>query len=282
MYTKIENYPFFDDIKSEVAKNNMTSLVNYLCSMPVYKEQEEEIMLDGIYEAKHDFLSKILYNPQNRILANDILKNKTDMSTIEEVYGYSYIYETNRDKLIILGNMDTYRSVAVLEHELTHTLMALNNNNPREEHNEVLSLFIELLSLYLLSDEENNPDIYENAFINRYINRMSYRVYPSDFSDEYISKHTEWLLKAHKDGYPYMIGIIYAARLLDIYMYNEEEVLYKVNEVLSGKKTLEDLLDEYNINLEDEPTLNSFYNSCDIYKYFVLNKHDEMTLHYVL
>ena len=171
-------------------------------------------------------------------------------------------------------------SVAVLEHELTHIIQAINNNNPKKQYNEVLSFFVEFLSLELLSLKYNNPDIYKNAIINRFVNRMSYIVYVSDYEYETFDKKSDYIKEMYIGLYPYMLGFIYAIRLLDLYHLSPIEIIEKFNMVLSGKKTIDELLSDYHISLEDKSTILSFKNSCDIYRDFVMEKHDESNIHF--
>ncbi len=286
MYKKIDNDPFFDDIKSIQAKNNLFDMVDYLCSMPAAEQYEKDILIDGSYKDKHNYVASIIYNEQNRVLVEDILKNRTKYSNIDstsqyDMNGYASIYELDKDFILELGTMRFYKSISITEHELIHILMAVNKNNPKPQHNEILSFFGELLSLSLLSKKDNNPDIYENAFINRCIARMSFRVFPLDFSDEAIENNGQWIYEARRNSYPYMLGFIYACRLLDLYKCDEQNVLMNVNEVLSGNKKLETLLTEYNISLENKETCNSFIEACNRYNSFIEKRYKKPSLHSV-
>lgn len=296
MYTIIENDSFFEDIRSQEAKDNFDSLVDYLCSSLVPDVNirsidsriivEEEILIDGNYEAEHLSFANDFYSPQNLVLANEVLKNRTAYKNIDScdpflIYGFSYIYELDRDKVMELGTMKFYNSIAVMEHELIHILMALNNNNPQPQHAEVLSMFGELLSLISFSKKNDNPDIYENALVNRCISRMSYRVFAIEFSDEYIKDQSNFMNNSLHNAYPYMLGFIYANRLLNIYRDNKEDVLYKVNNILSGKSTVKELLRDYSISLTDKNTCNDFISLCNQYRDIIEKKYSSSQLHSV-
>ena len=281
MYKVIENNPLFEDIKNEKARENFNMLVDHLCSMPVADGPEEDIVLSNDFYEMHNYIANNIYNLQNRILIEKILKEKAQINTCNSIDGYSYIYELDRDKILELGTTEFYRSISVLEHELTHIIMALNNNNPKPQYNEVLSFFAEFLSLFLLSQKENNSDIYNNAFINRCVARMSYRVYTYEFSNDYINEHSDFMNKSNLNSYPYMLGFIYAFRLLNIYQKDAPTVLKHFNDVLEGKESLDKLLKIYNISLENSETINSFINACDYYSYLVKKKHTLSKLHSV-
>lgn len=296
MYKTIENDPFFEDIKSQEARDNFDNLVDYLCSSLIPNKNirsidsriivEDEILIDGNYEAEHLSFANVFYSPQNLKLVNEVLKNRTTYTNVNScnpysIDGYSYIYELDREKIMELGTMRFYNSIAVMEHELIHIIMALNNNNPQPQHNEILSIFGELLSLNMFSQNNNNPNIYENALVNRCISRISYRVFASEFSDEYIKEHSIFMNNALRNSYLYMLGFIYANRLLNIYRYNREIVLSKINDILSGKSSVKDLLNYYSISLTDKDTCRDFINLCNQYRNIVESRYSSSQLHSV-
>ena len=296
MYKTIENDPFFYDIKSQEARDNFDSLVDYLCSSLVPNGNgssidsriivEDEILIDGNYETEHLSFANVFYSPQNLKLVNEVLKNRTTYNDIDScdpylIDGYSYIYELDRDTIMKLGTMKFYNSIAVMEHELIHIIMALNNNNPQPQHNEILSMFGELLSLNMFSQNNDNPNIYENALVNRCISRMSHRVFASEFSDEYIKKHSNFMNHSLHNAYPYMLGFIYANRLLNIYRDNRENVLSKINDILSGKSSVKELLSDYSISLKDKDTCKDFINLCNQYRDIVESRYSSSQLHSV-
>ena len=280
MYRKIENNPLFEDIKSPKAKENFDILVDYLCSMPVAEAPEEDILIDGDFYEKHKIIANNIYSPRNRTLIEKVLKERTKIDTCDSIDGFSYIYELDRDKILELGTTKLYRSISVLEHELTHIVMTLNNNNPKSQYNEILSFFMEMLSLLQLSEMENNPAIFNNTFINRCVARMSFRVFAHEFSDKYLDEHSDFLNNSHYNAYPYMLGFIYSTRLLDIYEH-DKTVLKKINNILEGTKTIDELLKEYDISLEDSKTINCFINMCNFYSKLVTKKYTYSKLHSV-
>ena len=292
MYRKIENDSFFDDIKSQEAKDNFDYLVDYLCSSLVPDKRcagffnriivEDEILLDD-YETEHLLFAKDFYSPQNLELVNEVLKNRTSFKNIDScdpylIDGFSYIYELDRGKIMELGTMKFYNSVAIMEHELIHILMALNNNSPQPQHTEILSFFGELLALTNFSKKHGDPRIYENALVNRCISRMSFRVFASEFSDEYMKKNSDFINQSHRNSYPYMLGFIYAIRLLNIYRDNPEEVLSNVNDVLAGKKNVKELIAYYGISLTDKKTCRDFLKFCDEYRKIVESRYSSSEL----
>ena len=296
MYKIIENDSFFDDIKSQEARDNFDRLVDYLCSSLVPNGNirsidnriilEDEILIDGDYNSVHSFFANDFYSSQNLKLVNEILQNRTTYNKIDccdpyLIDGYSDIYELDKEKILKLGTMRFYYSVAVMEHELIHILMAINNNNPQPQHTEILSIFVELLSLISFSKRYNNPNIYENALVNKCVHRMSHRVKASQFSDECIKENGNFIYQFQRNSYPYMLGLIYASRLLNIYRNDKENVLSKINDELSGKSSVEELLNDYNISLTDNNTCRDFIHLCDEYRNIVENRYSPSELHRV-
>lgn len=221
----------------------------------------------------HEYISKFLYTNENAILANDILQKRSRISDYDCVDGFSSIYDLKRENLIEVDSKHFFESVAALEHEMIHILPAINNNNPEEQYNEVLSIFGEFLSLELLSEKYNNNDIYINNLITRCVKRMSYRVYGRDFEDEAIKSQPDYMKKIYLSSYDYMLGFVYAIRLLDLYHQDPNKIFKDFNLVLAGKMPVKALLSEHHISLEDKNTIDSFIKMVDSYREFVNMKY---------
>ena len=255
------------DIQSKEARDNLTLLVDYLCSsivpdkLPPLNKLSNVNMLDC-----HNYVSKFLYTKENALRANEILQKRTKIFDYDYIDGFSSIYDLNRENLIDLNSKRFFESVAALEHELIHILPALKNNNPEEQYNEFLSIFGEFLSLELLSEKYSNKDIYVRNLINRCIKRMSYRIYGSDFEDEAIGNQPDYIKKIYLSSYDYMLGFIYAVRLLDIYHQDQNRIITHFNLVLEGKMSVKELLSQYHISLEDKEIVDSFIKFVDSYR----------------
>lgn len=258
------------DIENKKKRDNLNLMVDYLCSSVVPNELPSLNKLDGVtIQECHEYISKVLYNDENNNLANNIIQNRSNISDSDCINGFSAIYDLNREVLIEVDSKNFFESVAVLEHETIHILQALNNNNPEIQYNEFLSIFGELLTLELLSEKYNNPDIYINGLVNRCIKRMSSRVCGRNFEDEEIDEIPNYMRKIYFSSYDYMIGFIFAIRLFELYHQDSNKIFTDFNLVLGGKKTVKELLTEYHISLEDKDTLNSFIKMVDSYRNFV-------------
>lgn len=267
MDTFIKSNSRLIDIRSKQARDNLDLMVDYLCSSIVPDTVPPLNKLDGVtLQECHEYVSKFLYNSENAVLANNVLQNRSNISDSECIDGFSSIYDLERDNLIEVESKHFFESVAVLEHELIHILQALNNNNPEIQYNEFLSLFGELLSAEQLSEKHNNPDIYRDNLIRRCVKRMSYSVYGRDFEDETIENKSDYIKEMYVSSYDYMLGFVYAVRLVDLYHQDPNGVFQNFNLVLAGKKDVKMLLSEHHISLEDKGTVESFIKMVDSYR----------------
>lgn len=262
------------DIKSKHGRDNLTSMVDYLCSsivpdeLPPLNKLQNETMMEC-----HEYVSSFLYTPENVARINAVLQKRTKISDYDSIDGFSSVYDLNRDYLVEVSSSHFFESVGSLEHEMIHILPALSNNNPEEQYNEMLSIFGELLALELLSKKYNDNDIYMNNLITRCIRRMSYRVRGSDFEDEVVENQPDYMTRIYFSAYDYMLGFIYAIRLLDIYHQDSSKLIADFNLVLSGKIPVKYLLSEYHISLEDNDTVSCFMNLVDSYREWVERKY---------
>lgn len=270
MDTYIKSNSSLIDIHSEQARNNFNSIVEYLKSSMIPDHIPSVNMLGNVTLLEgHNYVASKMYRGDVAILVNNVLQNRTKISNLDNLNGISYIYELDRDTLVEVESNRFFESIAILEHELIHIVQALNNNIPEDQYMEYLSIFGELLTLTLLSERYSNPDIYINSLIRRCVYRISCRVYVSDFEDESLQKQREGILDSNLKLYNYMIGFIYAVRLLELYYLDPDKVLTDFNLILAGKKKVKELLTEYHISLEDEETINSFMQMIDSYQDFV-------------
>lgn len=277
MDREISNNPLLDDIRTSKARYNFDTMINYLCSKPIPLELEEMLLLDGgTLEQNHELVASILYTKENHELANYILKYRSEIDDFDStIDGFSYIYKLDSPILLTLDSRKYFQSVGSLEHELIHLIQAVNNNNPSPQHVEILSIFGSMLTLEILSEKYDNLDIYRNATINGFVSRVSRRVYTCELEEDSLKEQSDIIREFRFGVYPYMIGFMYALRLLDLYHSYPQEILANFNCVLSGKKNVDKILEEYHISLEDEATIESFKKMCDLYEQFVLSKHNE-------
>ncbi len=271
----------FHDILSKEARDNFDFLVDYLCSTFTFKKRlpNKKIKWFSFLDA-HNYVSYYLYTKENRDLVNAIIKDRSEIFDKEVVNGFSYIYDLDREIILTLESKKYGESIGCLEHELVHLLQAINHNYPPKQYNELLSFFGELVTMEQLSVLFGNIDIFNAAIFNRLVNRVTYYVYGKEFLDEEIKKNLD-LLPRLSQAYDYMLGFIYATQLFSCYQKDKDKVLNDFNLVLSGRKTVIDLLKDYHISLEDVSTIENFKKVIDNYCDFVKMEDDESQVHYV-
>ncbi len=271
------------DIRSKRARINFDFLVYYLCFSLVPEEYPNKLELLKItLEECHSYLSPLLYSKENAILASEVLKNRTEILNNDRTDGFSYIYELNRKILLEVNSRKYFESIEILEHEMIHILIALNNNNPEKQYNEVLSIFGEFVSAEWLSKTYNNREVFENWLIKKCIHYMSYRVFAKWFMDASLKKQSDFLKINHLANYNYLLGFIYAARLFELYHLYPTEIMQDFNFVLSGKINVIELLEKYKINLENKEVVLSLKKMIDFYRFIVKERYNRKDLHHVL
>lgn len=256
------------DILSIRARENFDAMVDYLCSSYAPDKKPPLIKLKGeTLTTCHDHVSRLLYTVENCIASNIVLENRSKIGNDDIITGFSRIYDLNHETILELSSRRYFESVGSLEYEMIRILQALSGNNPESQYTEVLSTFWSLLTMKILSEHFQTPDIYIYEVINRCVQRISSRVYSSNFSDEEVNKTQ--LKDLSISSYIYMLGFIYAVRLLELCQENQAQVLADFNAVLNGKKSIQEMLQGYNISLEDSSTVESFMKMVDLYREFV-------------
>lgn len=95
---------------------------------------------------------------------------------------------------------------------------------------------------------------------------MSCRVYGSDFEDDKIVNKSDYIKDVYFSCYDYMLGFVYAVRLVDLYHQAPNKIFKDFNSVLAGEKNFKTFLAEYHLSLEDNDTIDSFIKMVDFYR----------------
>ena len=132
----INTEPLFEDIRDSKARKKFDEMVGYFCCKLFSESRPKMIKIPaGSFEENNEYVANILYSKDNRILANDILKNRSEIIDNEDdeliVDRDAMIYELSSEKILRLYSAKYFESVSVCEHELIHLLQAINDNNPK-------------------------------------------------------------------------------------------------------------------------------------------------------
>lgn len=65
------------------------------------------------------------------------------------------------------------------------------------------------------------------------------------------------------NGYKYIIGDVYARRLLDMYKDDPATLLKLVSGIINGDQQVKDLIKYYRLSLTDKPTIYGYYDSVE-------------------
>lgn len=275
MDTFIKTNSMLIDIQTKVTRDNFDRMVDYLYSSIIPDEVPSLNKLGRVtFQDCHRYVAEFLYTKKNAAVASYVLQRRSEIGGgYDDKYGHAAIYELNREYLVEVDSDRFFQSVAIFEHEAIHILQALTNNNPEKQYLEILSIFGELLSLEKLSEKYNNNDIYINRLIARCLNIISCGVNVRNFEDEEIENQPDWIKDALLSLYTYVLGFIYAIRLLDLYHQDNNKIFEDFNLVLAGEKPIKALLSEYHISLEDNDTVHSFFKMVDSYREYVATKY---------
>lgn len=154
----------------------------------------------------------------------------------------------------------------IVIHELTHAIMFLQGTNIPKEYEELLSMFNEMRAV-----NEMDQVVQDEWLFNRVAHRLSYRVDLDRLSDESLQSQ-KWNDEFFFPNYFRTINFVYVFRLHEVYTMVPEQVSMDVSNVLNNKMKIPDLLNKYDISLENEDTILCFENKIAEYEK-VVNKY---------
>lgn len=169
--------------------------------------------------------------------------------------------------------------VVATAHEYIHALLAKHSTYRYNDvltnihYKELLSLLIEYISVYELSQLLKNEQLPEKHNIIRLHTDKEHAItneenkkllYSLRKPKEPISKSLQSCLDYidHTD-FGYIVSDIYATRLFEIYQDDPKTLLSIYKSILDGEKSINDLLKYYGISLRDNNTTQSFYKRLD-------------------
>ena len=192
-----------------------------------------------------------LYNNKMDILSN-IKSYSKNISPFDIPICFSYeskLYKclTSDDVYFSTICLDKYKlefSIIIYIHEIIHTQLDSRKGLIKNYHNnEILPIFIELLSSFYLDEK---GDLFRRAKLCRYEN-LSYCIkFIIDNYDDY---------DACVEASSYIVSTLCAFNLLDNYMFGNDgmkkEILNSIQLIFDGEMVLEDFLNKYNISIEN-------------------------------
>ena len=141
----------------------------------------------------------------------------------------------------------------------------LNNLN----YKELLSIVVEYIVCY-----ELGKNIEDDLSVKQRVNRL-WVCQQNLQESESIKTILPFILpilqphyQVYKDyiihnGYKYIIGDVYARRLLDMYKDDPATLLKLVSGIINGDQQVKDLIKYYKLSLTDKPTIYGYYDSME-------------------
>lgn len=162
---------------------------------------------------------------------------------------------TNREPHIIfreinLNNQITEQTSASYIHEVTHTQIDSLKGSIQEYHNlEIISIFNELFHASILGSDERILRLNDSRRINEmYVTAEELR----DYHNGKSPMNRDELLDCCK----YLISDLKAYQLFVTFYnsteYTKNEIIYDIQTIFDGYMTVEELLNKYEINLEND------------------------------
>lgn len=258
MYKYIEEKEKFRDLHSDLAKDNYKRIMSILDSVTIPNIRNlpyisltsktlNKIKFDGFV---HGLCGKVFFDENNR-LALELANNRMELDFKGYPYGFTS-NDLNKEHLIIIEGCKYYISPIIAIHELTHAISFITSSRVPKQYEEVLSIFNEMKA-----KTEMDGVIQDEWLFNKIIERLKYRIYIKDLQDEAIKN-----LKLDEDlyfqGYFRVLNFVYALRLYELYTMFPEEIDTCVDSILRNEGSIIELLEKYQINLENEDTILAF------------------------
>lgn len=182
-------------------------------------------------------------------------------------------------KTIYISNRCFSIQVASTSHEIIHCLQSpymtdkFNSIMYNVHYNELLPIIIEYIVCYELSQILKEEDL-ENR----------HKIIRLDHGKKLVEERNESMLMDSKlrsakntdsnfmkkcieyqehSTFGYIISDIYSVYLLDIYKENREKIISIIKELISGQKSIKDLIDFFNLSLTNKDIISRYQENID-------------------
>ena len=272
MYKYIDHNEQFSDLKTINAKNNYMRIMNCLDNITIPNiPNRPYIFLSKNTLNKENFnnhleylCSKVFLDENTRLLTKDLINNRMELDFNGYPFGYTS-NDINENNIISIEGCKYSISPMVTIHELTHAIGFINRASIPKQYEEILSIFNEIRAC-----QDIDETIQDEWILNKMIQRLKYRIYLIDLSDEKLNNISDKEL--YFQCYFRMLNLVYALRLYELYSMYPEELSEDINQVLKSEISVIELLKKYNISLENEDTVLAYEKMIEIYEQ-VVRKH---------
>lgn len=266
MYKYIEQADQFSDLKTINAKNNYMRIMNCLDNITIpnipnrpYISLSKNTLNKENFNNHLEYLcSKVFLDENTRLLTKDLINNRMELDFNGYPFGYTS-NDINENNIISIEGCKYSISPIVTIHELTHAIGFINKASIPKQYEEILSIFNEIRAC-----QEIDETIQDEWILNKMIQRLKYRIYLTDLSDEKLNNVSDKEL--YFQCYFRMLNLVYALRLYELYCMYPEEISEDINQVLKSEISVIELLKKYHISLENEDTILAFEKTIGEYE----------------
>ncbi|MCI8544991.1 MAG: hypothetical protein HFH09_02035 [Bacilli bacterium] len=241
----------FEKIKAEAMKTN--------ASFP-YSRDFVKTSLEVNKREAVSFTEQILEsNSGKALLTLPIEKQAMDLFDGATLFHYDGEERTIIASKIILFRTDLSYNALSLVHENTHILF--NNPAPAKgfhiHYNELLPILMELIATMRFEETLRDPNLlkhYIDIRIKTLRDHITEYMQGLQLRAAGVKNHIAMEYSIH-NSYSYIIAIIYALRLFELY--KEEPIAMKkwIQDAITHQRKVEDLLADANVSLKDKDTI---------------------------
>lgn len=270
----------FEELKFSKSQTNFDRLCRRLTNIDIPLPAllpYQTLTLEEIKQNVRDILNQLFDNQYKDEIEESL--NSIVLEPIENPLDAILEEKYNREQLIgkkihISDKLSTIEIIA-LAHEIIHALLAKYNAQHYNAHlnnlnyKELLSIVVEYIVCY-----ELGKNIEDDLSVKQRVNRLWVCQQNLQESENiktilpFIPPILQPHYQVYKDyimhnGYKYIIGDVYARRLLDMYKDDPATLLKLVSGIINGDQQVKDLIKYYRLSLTDKPTIYGYYDSME-------------------
>jgi hypothetical protein len=220
-------------------------------------------ILGDNHTSEIEYLNSLLYPTRTSEMFDSILE--------EEIVGHDFI-----PKRIHINRQLATIQVASTGHEYIHALLSkykghnFNKHITNIHYNELSSILTEYVIVYELSQILKDKSLREKHSIIRAKRDKDYAIehkatdgLSAKLHKAVLDRHTLEALKLYIDyeshnSFGYILSDIYSRRLFTMYQDDPQVLLTILRHIISGEKSIQDLLKYYDLSLTNIPTIETF------------------------
>lgn len=271
----------FDEISFSRGRRNYERLLNTLSTLNLPNPETfkySKLTIQELQQYLLDILTKILgpeyhdqINKYNQMLKLEPITNPFD-ATLETTYQNGIWVPLN----FHVSNKLSSIEVVSIAHEYIHgllskyTISGYNEVLSNIHYKEFLSILVEYITCYILSNLIPHDDLEYKQRINRVqaehlmtlenieTRKLSTILNKLPKSRPDIALYQKYVIYDEHKTYGYIISNIFSYRLLNYYFADERTLLNFIRSIIAGEKSIADLIKYYDLSLSKEDTIKPY------------------------